>query len=453
MNIVIIGAGNVGYLLAQILSKQHSVTVVERDKKRFDYVVNSLNVGGINANGASPRILNQLLNEKTDLLMAVTESDEANIFACMTAKRLNPNVTTLARMRDRDYTFEDQLENYLSVDCIISPEYIVASKMKEIAMMDNAIDFEDIEAVGLSLAKFRIGPDNRHGIQGIALKHLPLPKKCKIIMIHRMSQKGMESIVPTDDDYFIVGDEAVVIGDRESLREFDKFLSPHKKHRDILMIGGSILAEYLLEMLSEEKVSVRLIEKDENRCQELSKMFDDAIIINDNGTDPLVLRSQDAKNTDVLVCTTNNEDGNLLSCLVGKHLGVSKTVTVYTKGDYRDIFRMAGIDAAIGYYGVVANEAIHQTVPEYEVLMTMESTTEEFIGLTVGPRCRIKDKMLIEANLPDRTNIALIITGTDIIIPGPEAVIKEGDTLLVYADKMDIHALEKLFGTTIPITP
>mgnify|MGYP000783142003 FL=1 len=172
MNIVIIGAGNVGYLLAQILSKQHSVTVVERDKKRFDYVINSLNVGGINANGASPRILNQLLNEKTDLLMAVTESDEANIFACMTAKRLNPNVTTLARMRDRDYTFGDQLENYLSVDCIISPEYIVASKMKEIAMMDNAIDFEDIEAVGLSLAKFRIGPDNRHGIQGLSLIHI-----------------------------------------------------------------------------------------------------------------------------------------------------------------------------------------------------------------------------------------------------------------------------------------
>lgn len=90
MNIVIIGAGNVGYLLAQILSKQHSVTVVERDKKKFDYIINSLNVGGINANGASPRILNQLLNEKTDLLMAVTESDEANIFACMTAKRLQP---------------------------------------------------------------------------------------------------------------------------------------------------------------------------------------------------------------------------------------------------------------------------------------------------------------------------------------------------------------------------
>ncbi|HPP45655.1 MAG TPA: NAD-binding protein, partial [Methanomassiliicoccaceae archaeon] len=157
MNIVIIGAGRIGYNLARILAGKHSVMVVERDEKRFEHVVNTLDVGALHANGASPHTLQGILRNHVDLFMAVTERDETNIFACMLAKKMRPDLITLARMRDLDYTEGDLVSSCLNVDQVISPEYLVARKMMQIAMLENVIDYNAIPSRGLEIARFRMG--------------------------------------------------------------------------------------------------------------------------------------------------------------------------------------------------------------------------------------------------------------------------------------------------------
>ncbi len=422
--------------------------VVEKDEKRYEYVVNTLNVGVLHANGASPHVLQGVLDGDIDFFLAVTESDEVNIFACLVAKKMFPNLRTVARMRDQDYTEGGRVSNFLNVDHVISPEYLVATKMKKIALLENAIDHEAIPAYGLEVAKFRFSHD-RHDIANVPLFQLPVPGGCKILCIHRNG----DAFIPLEGDALRIGDEVIVIGKEDDIIKFDHFLGSVKLPRDVLIIGGGIVAEYLICMLEKESISVRLIEKNESRCKELAQKFNRAIIINDNGSDPLVLRNENVGMTDVLVCATNNEEGDLLACLVGKHLGVTKTITSFSKQEYKDIFQMVGIDSAVSYYEVVANEIIKQTVPEHEVLLLMEGFKNELISLMVGPRCRINGKSVEEIELPERSIIAMVITDDGPILPARDMVIKEGDALLIYADKMDVSVLERIFKLDIPVNP
>jgi trk system potassium uptake protein TrkA len=448
MHIVIIGAGNVGYAIAKILADQHSVMVVERDEKRYEYVMNTLNVGVVNANGANPKVLRGVVNEGVDLFMAVTESDEANIFACLLAKNINPQVTTVARMKDYDYFEWDRSSGFVEVDQVLAPDALVAAKIKRIATLENVVDVDYIPATCMEIAKFRLTAD-RSGVTSIPYQHLPLPQNCKVLCIHR----GKDTVVPRADDMFLLGDEIIVIGKSEAITAFDKVLGSARAPRDIVIVGGGVVSQYLVRMFEEGGLSVRLIEKDEDRCQELAQKFNRAIIINDNGADPLVLRSENVGMSDVLICATKSEESNLLASLVGKHLGVPKTITTYSRQEYKGIFHMAGIDSSISYHEVVANEIVKHTVPDYHVLMMMEGFKEELISLEVNSRCRIRGKMIGEIDLPDRSVIAMVITDGQAALPRADARILEGDTLLIYADKMDISALERIFSTNIPVDP
>ena len=449
MDIVIIGAGRIGYNIARILAGKHSVVVVERDEKRFEHVVNTLDVGALHANGASPHTLQGILKNNVDLFMAVTDKDETNIFACMLAKKMKPDLVTLARMRDLDYTEGDLVSSFLNVDQVISPEYLVAKKMMQIAMLENVIDYNAIPSRDLEIAKFRMS-HNLQGIASIPLRHLPIPGECKILFLHRNGK----TLQPRDDEVLLTGDEIVVIAKENGIREFNNFLGTTKSSRDVLIIGGGATAQYLVSMLEErENVSIRLIEKDEDVCQELSQRFSRTIIINDNGADPLVLHNENVGMTDVMVCATGNEESDLLAGLVGKHLGVSKTITSFSNPDYRDIFQMAGIDSAISFYEVVANTIVKQTVPDHGVLILMEGFQKEIISVNVRHNSKVRDELIRDIDMPPRSAIAMVLTKDGTIIPEPNVRILEGDAVLLYADRSDAPVLERLFNTRIPMSP
>ncbi len=449
MNIVIIGAGRIGYNIARILAGKHSVMVVEKVEKRFDHVVNTLDVGALHANGASPHTLQSILRNDVDLFMAVTEKDETNIFACMLAKKMKPDLITLARMRDLDYTEGDLVSSFLNVDQVISPEYLVARKMMQITMLENVIDYDAIPSRDLEIAKFRMS-HNLQGMASIPLRHLPIPAECKILFLHRNGK----TLEPRGDEVLLTGDEIVVIAKEDGIREFNKFLGTTKSSRDVLIIGGGVVAQYLVSMLEErENVSIRLIEQDEERCRELAQRFGRTIIINDNGADPLVLRNENVGMTDVMVSATNNEESDLLACLVGKHLGVSKTITSFSNPDYKDIFQMVGIDSAVSFYEVVANAIVKQTVPDHGVLILMEGFQKELISVNVGHHSRVRDELIKDIDMPPKSVIAMVLTEDGAIIPEPSVRILEGDAVLLYADRSDTAVLERLFNARIPISP
>jgi trk system potassium uptake protein TrkA len=448
VQVVIIGAGNVGYTIARSLSKQHSVLMIEEDEKRYEYVVEGLNVGALNANGASPKILQNVINIKTKLFLAVTERDETNIFACLAAKQIRPDLITVARVRNPDYTDGTLSGDFMNVDHIISPEYLTAAKMMKVALLENAVDYESVPSLGVEMAMFRLHSRHRDVIS-TPIKDLPVPENSRIIAIHR----NRRVIIPKETDVLLVGDELTVIGKDNGIMEFNRMLGAMKEVKDVIVIGGGIVGEHLVTMLDRERLQVKLIEKSEAVCKALSKKFSRPIIINANGADPSVLRTENVNMADVLICATDSEEENLLSCLIAKHLGVHKVVSRYSKREYEEIFNMSGIDAAIGYYHVVANEIIKQTVPEYKIMLLLENFSEEFFGIEVGEKCRIKGKRINEIDLPEKSIIAMVVKNGEAVIPKPDTYIVQGDTVLIYATKADIAKLERTFKARIPIGP
>ncbi|HPD08541.1 MAG: Trk system potassium transporter TrkA [Methanomassiliicoccales archaeon] len=448
MHVIVVGAGNVGYTIARMLSKQHSVLVIEDDLKRYDYVVNHLNVGALNGNGASPKVLKGVINEDTNLLLAVTERDETNIFCCMMAKQINPKLVTVARVRNPDYIEGTMYSKFLNVDHIISPEYLTAVKLMRIAMFENAVGCESIPSLGVELAMFRVS-GKREGVTMIPLRELPLPEECKVLVIHR----GKQVIVPTPNDVLMKGDKVTIIGKGEAVSEFNRMLGTVRDPRDIVIVGGGIVGEHLATLMEKEGLSVKLIENDEDRCRVLAKKLSRTVIINDNGSDPSVLRNENVAMADVLICATETEEDNLLASLIGKHLGVSKVIATYSKREYEEIFGMSGIDASVGYYHVVANEIIKETVHNYEVMLLLEKFSEEFFDLRVNAGSRVIGKKLGEIDMPKMSSMALVVKDGKAIIPSSETVIEEGDKVFIYAQQTAIAKLEWMFKTNIPTGP
>lgn len=448
MQVVIIGAGNVGFTLARTLSKQHSVMMIEQDEKRFEHIVESLDVGALNANGASPKVLRNAINGKTEMLLAVTERDEVNIFACLVAKQLKPNLCTVARVRNPDYLEGGLDSDLLNVDYVLSPEHLTAAKMKMIATIENAVDYECIPALGVEMAKFRVTAKHL-SVLSKPIEHLPVPENSRIIVVHRRG----EVIMPKGNDFLVVGDEVTVIGTGDGIERFNDMLGRVREPRDFIIVGGGIVGEHLLGMLEGEGYSIKLVEKDEARCRALSRQFNNTVIINDKGADPSVLRNENVNMADVLICATDSEEENLLACLIGKHLGVPKTVTKYSRREYENVFDMSGVDAAIGYYHVVANEIVKRTVPELNVLLLLEGFTEEFFGVVITDQCRQNGKMVDQIELPERSIIAMVVKEGKATIPTAETVLGEGDMVLIYASRPDISRLERMFRTHIPLNP
>ena len=437
-----------GYTIARMLSKQHSVLVIEDDLKRYDYVVNHLNVGALNGNGASPKVLKGVINEDSNLLLAVTERDETNIFTCMMAKQINPKIVTVARVRNPDYIEGAMASKFLNVDHIISPEYLTAVKLMRIAMFENAIGCETIPSLGVELAMFKVS-GKKEGVVMVPLRELTLPDDCKILIIHR----GKQVIVPTGNDVLMKGDQVTIVGKGQAISDFNRMLGILREPRDMVIIGGGIVGEHLATLLEKEKMSIKLIENDEDRCRVLAKKLGKTVIINDDGSDPSVLRNENVSMADVLICATENEEDNLLASLIGKHLGVSKVISRYSKREYEEIFGMSGIDASVGYYHVVANEIIKETVHNYEVMLLLEKFSEEFFDLKVTAGSRIIGKKIIDIDMPKMSAIALVVKDGKAIIPSSETVIEEGDKVFIYALQSAIAKLEWMFKANIPVGP
>jgi len=448
MHVIVVGAGNVGYTIARMLSKQHSVLVIEDDLKRYDYVVNHLNGGALNGNGASPKVLKSVINEDSNLLLAVTERDETNIFTCMMAKQINPKLVTVARVRNPDYIEGAMASKFLNVDHIISPEYLTAVKLMRIAMFENAIGCETIPSLGVELAMFKVS-GKKESVVMVPLREMPIPEDCKILIIHR----GKQVIVPTGNDVLMKGDQVTIVGKGQAIADFNRMLGILREPRDVVIVGGGIVGEHLATMLEKERLSVKLIENDEDRCRTLAKKLSRTVIINDNGSDPSVLRNENVSMADVLICATENEEDNLLASLIGKHLGVSKVISRYSKREYEEIFGMSGIDASVGYYHVVANEIIKETVHNYEVMLLLEKFSEEFFDLKVTAGSRIVGKKIGEIDMPKMSAIALVVKEGKALIPSPEMVIEEGDKVFIYALQSAIAKLEWMFKANIPVGP
>ncbi|MFA5452287.1 MAG: Trk system potassium transporter TrkA [Candidatus Methanomethylophilaceae archaeon] len=444
MNIIIVGAGSVGFTVAEVLSPIHDVLIIEDDISKAETVKSLLNVSVLHEDGASPKVLESaIIRHQADVIICTTSRDEENLFIAMISKRIKSTIKTIAKIRDPDYFINTSSSG---VDQIISPELITSNKIATLALLENSVDYEAIESMNMGLATFEVTEEHTNIIGSVVI-NLKLPEESTVVAIYRND----DVILNNETTELHIGDRVCVLGSPKGITEFNQMMGVAHEAGEIVIMGGGIAGSYTAKILESKKRYIKLFEPNAERCRKLARDFNNVIIVNGSCVDPHLLRSENIGRADVLIATTDIDETNLLACLMGMKLGVKKIISRYSMVEYEDIFDFTGIETTIGYHRVVANEITKTLISDEQAILRMKKEGELFFSVNLDSRSKICNEHLGDVHLPDGARIACIIRNEKAIYPRMDTQFKLGDKVLVFTYNVSISKLERLFGTTINI--
>ncbi len=444
MNIIIVGAGNVGFTAAEALCKFHDTLIIENEMGRAEFVKSLLNVSVLCDDGTNPAVLESAISRHhADVIIACMERDDSNLFTCLMSKRINSKIKTVSRITNPDFMIKTSDLGVEGIDQIISPEMITAAKISKLALIENAVDYESLDNLEMALVTFKV--EKEHNIVGRIVLDLDMPDEATIVAIYR----GENVIISNETTEIHVGDMLCVLGSTTGIEEFNEMMGIIEKANEFVILGGGVVGIHTARMLEGKKRYVKIIEDDEEICIQLSKMFSSVIVVNSNTVDPHILKAENVGRADALICVANIDEKNLLSCMIAMNLGTKKVISRYSLREYEDIFSYTGIETIIGYHRVIANEITKTLISDDQAVMRMNHDGEMFFSATVTPKAVICNQPLGDVEVPEGLRIAAIVRGPEIIYPRMDFTFREGDKVLLFSYMIKSQKLEKMFGTNI----
>lgn len=445
LRITIIGAGKVGFKLAEMLSySNHDVLVIEQDAERIRAVEERLDVQTLCANGASPAVLIENGIGDTDLLVAVTENDEVNIVACLFGKKLGAK-KTVARIRNPEYLLNNQIgfDKDLGIDFVINPDYVTAKAIAELVEAPEAIESEYYAGGKIQMLELILPPDAQ--AVNKMLKDLPSPNPYLIVAI----QRGEKMLIPRGEDRLLAGDKVFVLAPAKQMEPVEHLLGQKRtRAQRLVILGGTRTAYYLAQKLSGKKIEIKIIEKDRQLCESLSYKLPHVTLIHGDGSDLSLLQEEDIGQADVFAAVTGDDKVNLLVSLLAKHLGAKKTVVKVGRSDYAGLMEKVGIDVVISPRLLTAAAILKFVRRGHIVAISLLGQDKaEMIEFIVPQNCRQANKPIQQINFPRHAIIGAIARGDEIIIPGGNDYITPGDHVIVFALPKAVTAVQNFFGT------
>lgn len=438
------GAGKVGFNLAQMLSSEHDVLVIEKNDERREIIGELLDIQTLNGNGASPAVLREANIRGADMLIAVTEMDEINMVACMVAKQFGVP-RTVARVRNPEYTegpHTDISYANLGIDMVINPEQVTAREIAKLIEVPEALNVEYYAEGRIQMVEVKIGP--QAPVIGKKLKELNIPNQCLIACILRNNSMT----VARGEDMIQNGDLVFIIVRTRDTVMVEKIIGKQMgRTRSITILGAGRTSYYLTDYLLKKKFdSVKVIEKDRTMAKYFAQRMPEALIINGDGTDPALLNEENIGKSDVFVAITDDDKINLLVSLLAKNLGVKKTITQVRRSDYSTLIEQVGIDIAISPRLLTA-EAILRFIRRGNIVSVtlLEGDKAEVLELIVPFRSRVANRSLRQINLPMGTLVGAIRRKDEVIIPRGSDIIKPGDQVMVFTLPQYVSTIEKFF--------
>lgn len=449
LNIIIVGCGNVGTALVAELSKEgNNVTVIDRDEEAVSTITGTYDVMGFHGNGASYGLLKEAGIDDTDLFIAVTESDEMNLLCCTVAGRIK-ECSTIARVRDPEYSRElNYLQERLGLTMIINPEFETASEMLKILSMPAALEVNTFFKGFAEIVKIKVKPKSL--LDGITI--LDFSKKTKGAVLFAAIERDDTVSIARGDFRFREGDIVSFVAPRRGTKERLKLLGlPDDTIHDCLIVGGSESAFYLAKSLSASGIKVTIIEKDEKRCNELSSLLPDCIIINADGSDENILREEGLLSTDAFVPQTGMDEENIILTLHAKRFSEAKVVTKINRAFFSDVVKSLDLGSVI-FPRIITSEAIVAYArarraskdSNIESLYHLYGGRVEAIEFLIRNESRITNVPLKDLRLDNGVLIALIERDGDYIFPGGNDCLLVNDSVMIvttnfgYGDILDI---------------
>ena len=446
MHIIILGAGDIGFTLAKMLSyEQHNIVLIENDPQKFQHASEHLDAQVMLANGTSYKILEQAGIKDTDMFVAVTNSDEINVLSVIMAKQYNVP-KTIARVKNKEFLHTQAPINAqkFDIDLIIHPESEAAkgtlSLLKQSAATD-IIEFADgrIALIGIQLDSN--APFLHKPLVELSKEYQEFP--FRIVAIQRKDRTK----IPRGDDIFMPNDRIFVTLPKENIPDLIKLSGKENTKIENVMILGGGQTGFLLAKEMEKQYNVKIIESNADKSSDLAERLNKALVIKGDGRDINLLALEGIIDMDAFIAVTGDDETNIISCLMAKHLQVPKIISLINKSDYTPIIPTIGIDAYISKQLITVN-SILKFIRRGAVVnvASIPGISAEAIELIPQENSKITRSPIHKVNMPKDANFGAVVRGKEVFIPIGDSQLHAGDKVVLFVMPSAISDVEKLFN-------
>jgi trk system potassium uptake protein len=455
MNILILGAGQVGTTAAYSLAREEAneVTVVDRNPENLRELQDRLDVRTVVGNAAFPDVLERAGANDADMVIALTDSDEVNMLACQIAYTLFHTPTKIARIRAREYAGREKLfgPEAVPVDVTISPEALVTQHIEQLIRFPGALQVLEFAEGKVRL----VAAQAHHGgaLVGHPLRELSehIPNvETRVVAIYRHGK----SILPDGDTLVEEGDEVFFIAARKDIRsvisEMRKLDQPIRR---VVIAGGGNIGLRLAQAL-EGTNQVKVIERGWERAREISERLDKAIVLHGDAADEELLLEENIDSTDVFVAVTNADEANILSAMLAKRLGAHKVMALINKPAYAELVEAGTIDIAISPQQITLGSLLAHVrrgdVVKVHSLRRGAAEAIEAVAHGEARESRVVGRRIDELRLPRGATISAIVRGEDVLMAHHDTVIAADDHVILFmADRRQMDEVERLFEVAV----
>ncbi|MDC3151849.1 Trk system potassium transporter TrkA [Candidatus Pelagibacter sp.] len=452
MNIIICGAGRVGYTIAKLLSEQdHSITVIDQSSEDIQKINDDLDVKSIVGKATYPSVLEKANAEDADMIIAVTRNDEINMLICQIAFSIFKIGKKIARIRSQDYlnpkfSLVYNKEN-LPIDVIISPEVEIAKSIQRKLEAPGAID--NVPFADNKIRLLEIDVNEKCPLIDIELNKITkkFPKlEANILGVVREEK----FIILKKNDVLKLNDKAyVIINSSQMQLTLDAFGHNEKISNKFLIIGGGNIGFNLAKNLenSRESARIKIIEKNKERAEYIANELNNSLVINGNGLEEDVLKEANIDDSETVLALTNDDEDNLMvSVLVEKFSKDKRTMALINKPNYSILQSSLKIDDLIDpRMNTVSSILKHVHKGTIETAYSISNGDYEVIEAEIIDSSELIDKELKNSNLTDDIRIGAVLRKNDIIIPSSKFIFKKKDIVVFLAKKDQLPVVENLF--------
>lgn len=451
MKIIIIGAGQVGGTLAEnLVGENNDITIIDRDGVCLRNLQDKFDLRVVEGHGANPNVLREAGAQTADMLVAVTNNDETNMMACQVAFTLFGTPSKIARIRSESYLLHKEAlfhDGAVAVDHLIAPEQLVTDYIKRLIDYPGALQVANFanDRVGLVALKAYYGGPLVGNALAALREHMP-NIDARVAAIFRQGKPIRPigtTIIEADDEVFFVSANNNI---RAVMSELQKLERPYRR---IIIAGGGNIGAALAARL-ERDYSVKLIERDIKRAEQLSEMLNNTIVFCGDASDQELLNEEHIDQTDVFIAVTNDDEANIMSAMLAKKMGATKTMVLIQREAYVDLVQGGTIDIAISpQQATISALLTHVRRADIANVYSLRRGAAEAIEVIAhGDKnsSRVVGKELGKLKLPLGTTIGAIVREETVLIAHDNIVIEPNDHVVMFlVDKKFIPDVEKLF--------
>ncbi len=451
LKIAIIGCGKVGRtLVEQLCLEGHDITVIDKNADKVRAISDAYDVMGICGNGASFSVQKEAGIQETDLVIAVTGSDELNLLCCTVAKQ-STDCSVIARVRTPDYNDDiAYLREKLGLARIINPELEAAKEVARILYLPAALEVNSFAHGQAEIVKFKIPAENILD----QLKIMDLGKHIKHNILICAVERHGQIHIPSGSFELHAGDIISFVGTRRNCARFLKAIG-FDTHRvdDTMIVGGGTAAYYLADQLLRAGISVKIIESNFKRCEKLSTLLPEAIIINGDGTDEALLREEGLETADSFVPLTGIDEENIMLTLYAKQVSNAKVITKINRINFKTVLNNLDLGSVI-YPKYITSDTILSYVrakqaskdSNIEVLYHMFNSQAEAIEFVVTEESAVTNTKLMDLQLKDNLLVCFISRKGRVFIPTGQDHLQLGDEVMIVTTHTGFHDITDILA-------